>query len=431
MHRSGTSCLTRILNRAGLDLGNSLINSAVPDNLLGHWEDRSVISINDEILKESGGAWDQVPQQITTSAVVAAKMVEFVGRWNQTPVWGWKDPRTTLTFPAWRPHLPETRIVACVRHPYAVAKSLAVREEWPLERGLNLWLAYNRKLLDIVDHFPNVCWYQHGANIDDPALQIRSICAATGLEYSPDLRELINTHLDHHGTQVEIAEPEIREIYGRLTDSCQRQQQQAAERCEWSLAESSSNEIPGTSCNARSSSRIEELEAELKRLSEVVKASDVVIQHASWMARHLENACLGLQNQSAVIAQALGEQIAQTREQFSHSVVRDELAARQIAQLCDRTDQVPHALQSLHELIGSVQLQQDQLSQSLAQLGQSLAQQERSLQRFSNILPFRIYRWLGERVKSILKRSPACGTAGIPAGTATTSRPASEARRAA
>ena len=37
-----------------------------------------------------------------------------------------------------------------------------MREGWSLERGLELWLVYNKRLLEIVDERPDVSWYQHG-----------------------------------------------------------------------------------------------------------------------------------------------------------------------------------------------------------------------------------------------------------------------------
>ena len=49
----------------------------------------------------------------------------FLGGLRAAPVYGWKDPRMTLTLPIWRPHLGSYRLVACFRHPMAVARSLA------------------------------------------------------------------------------------------------------------------------------------------------------------------------------------------------------------------------------------------------------------------------------------------------------------------
>src|SRR5690242_13974954 len=92
MHRSGTSCLTRILNHAGLQLGDKLLSASVPDNLLGHWENRSALDINDRILAASSGAWDRVPDRLVIDDAVASEIVQFVGQWKPDVIWGWKDP---------------------------------------------------------------------------------------------------------------------------------------------------------------------------------------------------------------------------------------------------------------------------------------------------------------------------------------------------
>ena len=62
--------------------------------------------------------------------------------------WGFKDPRTLLTLPFWREALGDARLVGTFRHPARVARSLVSRDpSMPFDAALDLWLAYNRRLL--------------------------------------------------------------------------------------------------------------------------------------------------------------------------------------------------------------------------------------------------------------------------------------------
>ena len=66
-HRSGTSMLTRLLHRCGLDLGpESDLMPAAADNSDGFWENLRFVQLNDEILNAVGAAWDLPPWQEET-----------------------------------------------------------------------------------------------------------------------------------------------------------------------------------------------------------------------------------------------------------------------------------------------------------------------------------------------------------------------------
>src|SRR5262249_52820288 len=106
MHRSGTSCLTRMLQQAGMFLGSDLMDVLACSNLEGHAEANEAVRINDRILERGGGAWDRVPATLCGDDDTASRMRAFLLTFDGHPVAGWKDPRTTLTWPLWKPHLP-------------------------------------------------------------------------------------------------------------------------------------------------------------------------------------------------------------------------------------------------------------------------------------------------------------------------------------
>ncbi len=138
MHRSGTSCVTRMLHHLGVYLGENYCTEPMPSNLIGHWEARDVVEINDQILSLSGGSWQSVPKQLSWNHDCEQKIKRVLAQFAARPLYGWKDPRTTVTFPAWKSHLTDYVVLACVRHPLAVAQSLEVRDGFDIARGAAL-----------------------------------------------------------------------------------------------------------------------------------------------------------------------------------------------------------------------------------------------------------------------------------------------------
>jgi hypothetical protein len=215
MHRSGTSCLARILHEAGVFLGDELRLAPQASNLAGHWEADDAVAINDRLLAASGGAWDRPPAEVRADAGTDAAMRAFVAALARHPHAGWKDPRTTLTFPLWRPHLGDVWVLAAFRHPHAVARSLAARGDAPFERGLALWRAYNERLIAIADAEKHVSWFPYGVSLAEYGRRLEAFCAAAGLRWEPRLLALVNPALEHHGAEP-IDDPAIARLYEEL-----------------------------------------------------------------------------------------------------------------------------------------------------------------------------------------------------------------------
>ncbi|MGB8341496.1 MAG: glycosyltransferase [Chthoniobacterales bacterium] len=152
-HRSGTSMLTRLLHEAGLELGPERdMMPAQTDNPDGFWENLRFVAINDEVLNELGGAWDLPPAagedfndaRLQPLQLKAKLLIESFAHRN---IWGWKDPRNSLTLPFWRSLLPDLKVVVMVRNPLEVAYSLRKRNGTSYAFGLRLWELYCRRLL--------------------------------------------------------------------------------------------------------------------------------------------------------------------------------------------------------------------------------------------------------------------------------------------
>lgn len=176
MHRSGTSLLARLLENLGVAMGK--------------WQGKDTSEAlffrhrNQLLLSLAHASWDH-PEAFLRAldnshwrrafARVAAcdlgtirtlnflppkALARFTSAQNQ--VWGFKDPRTSLTLPVWLDIFPDAKIINIVRNGNAVASSLRQRSKRMLHNGfssslvsldpamgLSLWAEY---VLTAQDH---------------------------------------------------------------------------------------------------------------------------------------------------------------------------------------------------------------------------------------------------------------------------------------
>jgi hypothetical protein len=151
MHRSGTSCLTGMLEEAGVFLGG--VSRQNPHNLKGNHENPQIMELHEDLLRANGGSWDNPPLRVSWSARHEAARDEIIRGYARSEVWGFKDPRTLLTLEGWAKVLPNLARVGIFRHPRLAAQSLQARNGMPIEQGIELWCFYNERLL----HY----WDQH------------------------------------------------------------------------------------------------------------------------------------------------------------------------------------------------------------------------------------------------------------------------------
>jgi hypothetical protein len=172
-HRSGTSSMARLMHAAGLYLGEDLIG-AVPYNPYGHYEDRSVVRLHDEILRENGLNW-QVAQDFVPMISPARwqEMEQIVERRRRSHrLWGFKDPRLSLFVASWKHLMRECKLLISFRHPADCCYSLSRRHALELfqaqgpadthsaffdtpDLAPRMWLVYNRALLAFAARYPD------------------------------------------------------------------------------------------------------------------------------------------------------------------------------------------------------------------------------------------------------------------------------------
>ena len=152
MHRSGTSAVTQLLSLAGAQLPKNVM-PADEHNAQGYFEPWRIATFNDERLRAAGSAWDdafaypcpELPEAEADEWLRRATVLfreEFAAR--RYPLI--KDPRVTVLLPLWRRVFEafdlDARCVIPVRHPLAVAGSLARRDGFSPQKSVLLWSAY-------------------------------------------------------------------------------------------------------------------------------------------------------------------------------------------------------------------------------------------------------------------------------------------------
>ncbi len=184
MHRSGTSCLTGCLEEAGLYLGE--VNQKAKCNDKGTRENLAFMELNDDVLAANGAGWDNPPAAIVRwSDDHHAQRNTLVDEYSDTTAWGFKDPRTVLTANGWLDALPDARLVATFRDPYAVAQSLHARNGFEVEKGLALWRVYNECLLALCEK-TDIAVINYDWSVDQYRRALAGICRAADLKIPPD-----------------------------------------------------------------------------------------------------------------------------------------------------------------------------------------------------------------------------------------------------
>jgi hypothetical protein len=152
MHRSGTSAMTQVLALAGAALPENVM-AGDEHNAKGYFEPWKIAMLNDGRLRAGGTAWDDIfafpykplPIKAERSWLNRAEAL-FDEEYGEARYPLLKDPRVTVLGPFWRTVLTELEVAArCVipvRHPLAVAGSLARRNGFAPEKSVLIWTAY-------------------------------------------------------------------------------------------------------------------------------------------------------------------------------------------------------------------------------------------------------------------------------------------------
>ena len=221
--------LTRLLHAGGLYLGTkSELMPAQADNPDGFWEHVGFVALNDELLNELGGAWDLPPKadedfkhpRLDPMRLKARLLMEG---FESSTVWGWKDPRNSLTLPFWQDLLPGLKTLIIVRNPLEVAYSMRERNGTSYAFGLRLWEIYNRRLLEAADK-PDRLFTHYDLFFENPKKELQRIANFVGLPHAKigSAAELVATKRRHTSFTIDQlidarVSGEVIELYRALT----------------------------------------------------------------------------------------------------------------------------------------------------------------------------------------------------------------------
>lgn len=152
--RSMTSGVAKGLHLAGFPMANKEgdLLAASPYQPHGHYEDRWLVELNDAILQDWGGSWNNPPDQREPAPHFINQAAAYIeGRGE--PQWGMKDPRMVLTWPVWRfafmHYTYDVILCKVLRDPVNVAESLSERDNTPLIDNYDLTCRYQTLLEEI------------------------------------------------------------------------------------------------------------------------------------------------------------------------------------------------------------------------------------------------------------------------------------------
>jgi hypothetical protein len=102
------------------------------------------------VLSLSGGSWDSPPASVKWNTTQLSILNYILKTSCASNVWGFKDPRSILCLHGWLDTYPNLELVSIFRHPLEVASSLAARNGFSLDFGMELWFMYNTILFNLV-----------------------------------------------------------------------------------------------------------------------------------------------------------------------------------------------------------------------------------------------------------------------------------------
>lgn len=135
VHRSGTSLLTRMIEKLGVFVGGDLQQD---------YESNSIIAINNHYFTCTNSSWDR-PEYLNDvsleynpiAQVFASNYEQISARFGpMNGLWGMKDPRFVVTLPLWRDVFPNLRTIVIRRDVKDIAKSLYRRHSRLVRNGV-------------------------------------------------------------------------------------------------------------------------------------------------------------------------------------------------------------------------------------------------------------------------------------------------------
>jgi hypothetical protein len=168
MHKSGTTLVSDMLHRSGIPMVEAKSTEGYDEG--NKMERHSTRMLNMDLLAENGVESLRLVRALDPGDVTAAhreKALSICREANEAASgssWGFKDPRTLLTFEFWLDILENPRPIGVFRDPLEVFQHYVRRagRRWIsrdpayLPDALHSWCVYNQRLLNMKDLYPEM-----------------------------------------------------------------------------------------------------------------------------------------------------------------------------------------------------------------------------------------------------------------------------------
>ncbi|MDJ0633116.1 MAG: glycosyltransferase [Xenococcaceae cyanobacterium MO_188.B29] len=402
MHRSGTSLTASLCQNAGVDIGKRLMD-AHESNPKGFFENLDFYDFHRKILQSQGinDAGYTLQEKIDVEEHYREEAEKIIAENSRSPIWGWKDPRTTLFLDFWADLLPNAFFLLIYRSPWEVVDSLYRRGSDRLffshpDLAIKVWSNYNRKILDFYNKFPQRCHltsiYQV---VENTELLIDTINSKFNISLSvPDSKIYDNSLLRTEITNVPGATlinqffPQALNIYRELEIKANRIDE--ADGQSWCEEINSSRYRVKAFQNWLS---IRNLEKEHKSIQAQIEQTQAQLEQTSAQLEQTKSKYQQTQTQleqtSAQLEQAKLKQ-QHTQTQLEQAKLKQQHTQTQLEQTSAQLEQAKlkqqHTQTQLEQT--SAQLEQAKLKQqhTQTQLEQTQKEQSRSLEKLINLI---------------------------------------------
>ena len=240
MHKSGTTLIAQILHHSGINMGEHL-DGAVSYDQGNKYEREAAFGLNLSILGKSDVfVLDVEASRGQVMSLAQREIMRAIIRdcdHRHGGAWGFKDPRTCLTWPLWRQELPEHRIIAVFREPAEVWPhfrwSGLRRYLWNYKLAwsyLERWFEHNRGAIEAVAEAGDralVLGYRELMTSED---EFARLCDFVGLDLSDRRRPELYRHRDQRDIYLRWADRRLQRVAGRTIDQVMAELQAWRER---------------------------------------------------------------------------------------------------------------------------------------------------------------------------------------------------------
>lgn len=155
MHKSGTTLISKTLHESGINMGD--FDADVGYDEGNKYERMETLITNISLLNIQYKALSiYVTRAVENEKEVSQLLITYIKRLitelNRKHIdWGFKDPRTCLTYNIWQKYLPKHKIIVVIRSPLEIISHyqkkfslLTINKTWRVSKT---WYIYNKQIL--------------------------------------------------------------------------------------------------------------------------------------------------------------------------------------------------------------------------------------------------------------------------------------------